>query len=303
MFIVLKRRWFFVLLAQGFFMALSLGGISPRAEAAEFTHANGMTFIDIPAGSFQMGSCKKAVTNLKDANNSNGSGQSPLTNNCAGNDLDASINELPRHKVNIASFQMSKTEVTLGTFKRYIVATDRDDLVTDEFMSHNGYGDEAPVVLVSWNDAKSFIEWVNKSKAATDKGIYRLPSEAEWEYSCRAGGDHRYCGSRIESTVAWHQGNSGQHQQAVAKKDPNSFGLHDMSGNVWEWVEDCYHDNYRDAPTDGSAWVSACNSSGRVVRGGSWKGSAQTVRATARMGSLSVSRNNHIGFRLARTLP
>lgn len=271
------------------------------AHAGEFSHSIGMNFVDIPVGGFKMGSCK-TVAGLKDNKNAV-LVQTALTTGCSGNDIEASVNEVPQHNVNVSSFQMGKAEVTLGQFKRYIIAADRGDLVTDEFMTYNAYGDDAPVVQVSWNDVKSFIDWVNKSKSATDKGIYRLPTEAEWEYACRAGGDHPYCGSRVESAVAWHGGNSGRHQQAVARKEANTFGLYDMSGNVWEWVEDCYHDNYRDAPTNGSAWVNACSGSGRVVRGGSWKGNAQTVRATGRINSMAVSRNNHIGFRLARALP
>lgn len=272
------------------------------AHAEEFAHASGIKFVDVPAGSFQMGSCK-LLKGLEATNKPVALSQATLLGGCAGNDLDASVNETPQHKVDISGFQMGKTEVTLGQFKRYIIAADRTDLVTDEFMSYNAYGDDAPVVQVSWNDVKGFIDWVNKNKSATDNGIYRLPSEAEWEYACHAGGNHPYCGSRVESAVAWHEGNSGRHQQAVGRKDANSFGLYDMSGNVWEWVEDCYHDNFRDAPANGNPWTNSCASSGRVVRGGSWKGNAQTVRAAGRINSMSVSRNNHIGFRLARTPP
>lgn len=284
--------------------ALSLSLATSLAHAAEFSNFIGMKFADIPAGSFDMGSC--TVTSAAGEKNKKLAlpGQTPLATDCSsGADLDALINEVPQHHVSVPGFQMGKTEVTLGQFKRYIIATDRTDLVTDDFMKYNPYSDDAPVVHVSWNEAKGFIEWLNKSKPATDKGTYRLPFEAEWEYACRAGSNHTYCGSRDVNAVAWYAENSGKHQQTVGKKKANAFALHDMSGNVWEWVEDCYHDNYRDAPTNGSAWTTTCSSAGRVLRGGSWKGDAKNVRVPHRMSAMSVSRSNYIGFRLARTLP
>lgn len=274
--------------------------LAAPALAGETTNKIGITMVDIPAGSFLMGSCK--VTSAVEEENKKRRflGKPALSTQCGHSDSDASDDsEAPQHRVSIRAFQMGKTEVTLGQFKRYIAAAGREDLLTDKFMKYNAYGDDAPVVMVSWRDAQAFIDWLNK----TDGGGYRLPSEAEWEYACRAGGNHTYCGSDNVDAVAWHAGNSNLHQHEVAGKQPNAWGLYDMSGNVKEWVQDCWHDNYIGAPTDGSAWTSGCSSSydRRVLRGGSWKSSASDTRAANRGITTPVFRDNYNGFRLART--
>jgi len=273
--------------------ALCLSLASGLAQAEEFTNFNSMAFVDVPAGNFKMGSCKGALP-----------GEPLPPNGCAGGELDVPFNEVPQHQVTVQGFQIGKTEVTLAQFKRYIIATDRNELVTDEFMDANARGDDTPVVQVSWNDAKAFIEWLNKNKPATDHGIYRLPVEAEWEHACRAGGSNLYCGSRSPSAGAWHAGNSGSHQQAVGRKDANAFGLYDMSGNAWEWVEDCYHDSYHSAPVDGTAWTKGgCTNAERVLRGGSWKDETLKMRSGTRQPATAVSRSSTIGLRLVRKAP
>lgn len=246
------------------------------ALADDFVNFFGMKFKTIPAGSFQMGS--------------------------VAGELDVVFNELPQHKVSVPSFQILSTEVTLAQFKRYIIASDRTDMVTDEFMDANAQSDDAPVVYVSWNDAKTFLFWLNKNKPENDQGTYRLPSEAEWEYACRAGTKDPYCGDRTPSTVAWHAAVSGSHQQPVGRKEPNAFGLYDMSGNAREWVEDCYHDSYENAPADGSPWVKPCMSNAHVLRGGSWKEEFQKARVANRISAPAVSRSETIGFRVVRAL-
>jgi formylglycine-generating enzyme required for sulfatase activity len=291
---------------HGLFLAALLVSLAAgTVHAGTFNNFLGMKFVDIAAGSFEMGSCQVASAVAEDNKRRAMIGKAPLTANCSAPDLDALNNEVPQRSVNISGFQMGVTEVTLGQFKKYIIATDgvETDLVTDDFMKFNAYKDDAPAVHVSWNEAKNFIVWLNKNKPATDRGTYRLASEAEWEYACRAGTNHTYCGSRSVNAVAWFKGNSGNHQQPVGKKEANAFGLHDMSGNIWEWVEDCYHDDYLGAPANGSAWTETCSSSGRVLRGGSWKGDAKNQRVANRMGSAAVSRSNYIGFRLVRMLP
>jgi formylglycine-generating enzyme required for sulfatase activity len=192
------------------------------------------------------------------------------------------------------SFAMGKTEVTQGQWK--------------EIMGNNpsGFkkcGDNCPVEKVSWEDAQLFI-----SKLNTKTGKhYRLPSEAEWEYACRAGENFEYCGSNDLDSVAWYgaysspAGNSKVTTHPVAGKKPNAFGLYDMSGNVYEWVEDSYHPNYNKSPTDGSVWLG--NGYERVLRGSSWTGTQQDERASGRERNLPVYRDDDDGFRLARNLP
>lgn len=259
-----------------FLATVYLSIFSGLLHAEEFQNFLGIKFKAVPAGSFLMGSPESSDV--------------------------AYMNEFPQHKVNMPSFAISTTEITLGQFKRYIIATEQLNLVTDAFMAANAHSDKAPVVHVSWNDIKGFIFWLNKNKPTTDKGTYRLPSEAEWEYACRAGTDKPYCGGNTPSSVAWHAAISGSHQQAVARKNANAFGLYDMSGNALEWVEDCYHETYTDGPTDGSSWESKCDSNNRVLRGGSWKDRVRKIRANIRKNAPSVNRNSTLGFRLVRQL-
>ncbi len=277
--------------------AVTLGLSGSLAHAAETTNKIGITMVSIPAGSFTMGSCKLTSSMVEENKKRAFLGQPALSSGCTNSDAEASDGETPQHRVSIGAFQMGKTEVTLGQFKQFIAATGRTGLVDDDFMKYNAYGDNAPVVQVSWHDAQAFITWLNQ----TDGGGYRLPSEAEWEYACRAGQNAIYCGGNNVSAVAWFDGNSGGHQRSVAGKQANAFGLFDMSGNVWEWVQDCWHDSYRGAPTDGSAWTGGCSGVGRGLRGGSWNGIARDSRAANRSSSSPGNRYYDSGFRLART--
>jgi formylglycine-generating enzyme required for sulfatase activity len=163
-------------------------------------------------------------------------------------------------------------------------------------------GDECPVEQVSWAEAKNYIQ---KLISKTGKQ-YRLPSEAEWEYACRGGANTEYCGSDKVESVAWYgayanpSGNSGKNTNNVATLSANGFGLFDMSGNVWEWVEDSYHANYIGAPIDGSSW--AGDAARHTLRGGSWSSKAQEVRAAER-GKSEPSGRGSVGFRVVRVLP
>lgn len=266
--------------------------------AGEFTNHIGMRMIDIPAGDFLMGSCKpvasaggKFVTRGE---------RIPPAVTCHRPEAESANNEAPQHPVSIKAFQMSRTEVTFGQFKKFIAATNDTELMTA--MKLNLHDDETPVVQVSWHDAQAFIRWLNQSKPVGDRSTYRLPSEAEWEYACRAGGNFAYCGGDAVGTVAWYDENGAKRPHPVAGKPGNAFGLYDMSGNVWEWVEDCWHETYRGAPNDGSAWVTACDSAGRVLRSGSWYTFASQSRASGRNYHPPGDRHYLNGFRLARTV-
>lgn len=274
--------------------------LATNVTSGEITRKLGIAMIDIPAGSFLMGSCMQTKAMAEENKKRAFLGQAPQSGNCGKPDPEASDNEGPQHQVNVRGFQISRTEVTLGQFKQFIAATGRTDLVNDSFMKYNAYGDSAPVVMVSWKDAQDFINWLN----SVDGGGYRLPSEAEWEYACRAREDRRFCTKAADiSSGGWWKGNSGERPRPVAQKAPNAFGLHDMSGNAWEWVQDCWHGSYGGAPTDGSAWTTECNGNGdeRVMRGGSGFDDASESRAANRSLNSAGYRNVYIGFRLART--
>ncbi|MDD5384921.1 MAG: SUMF1/EgtB/PvdO family nonheme iron enzyme [Gallionella sp.] len=192
------------------------------------------------------------------------------------------------HRVTLKSFALGKTEVTQGQWKA---------IMGNNPSNFTSCGDNCPVEQVSWNDAQAFIQKLN---AKTGKQ-YRLPSEAEWEYACHAGGRQVYCGSDNLDSVAWHDGNSGNSTHPVAGKQANAFGLYDMSGNVWEWVEDSQHADYNGAPDDGSAWQG--DGTNRVLRGGSWIVSPRVGSEVNRNWNGPGASYYNLGFRLARILP
>ena len=157
-----------------------------------------------------------------------------------------------------------------------------------------------PVECVSWEDCQEFITKLN----SRIEGAFRLPSEAEWEYACRGGTQTRFYwgddpGNTVIGDYAWYNGNSGRRTNLVGEKLPNAWGLHDMSGNVWEWCEDDWHVTYAGAPDDGGAWVDIPRGSNRVDRGGSWDSSPRYCRSADRGGSTPGYRNGSLGFRLA----
>jgi formylglycine-generating enzyme required for sulfatase activity len=206
-----------------------------------------------------------------------------------GDDSLASDYEKPLHQVNIKHFEIGKYPVTQGQWKA----------VMGSNPSHfSQSGDDCPVEQVSWYDAQEYIQKLNQM---TGKN-YRLPSEAEWEYACRAGGRHPYSGSDEAYLVAWFDQNSNKTTHPVGQKQPNAWGLYDMSGNVFEWVQDWIHNNYAGAPTDGSAWITGGKEM-RVLRGGSWISSASYSRSANRDCYSPVIRGSYYGFRLARTAP
>lgn len=265
------------------------------------------TMIIIPAGKFFMGSGAAEKGRNKD--------------------------ESPVHKVIVGTFALSRTEITRAQFSKFVADTgyntgDQCWTIEDgkyeersanwgkiSYAQKNGH----PVVCISWNDATAYTEWLSRKTGKS----YRLPTEAEWEYAARGKtSTARYWGESpdnacqyanvadttaqklIKPATTWqvHNCDDGFAYTAPAGSfKPNAFGLHDMLGNVWEWVEDSYHDSYQGAPANGSAW--AGNGKKRVLRGGSWYDSPPKVRAAGRDKAISERRYDNFGFRIARNLP
>jgi formylglycine-generating enzyme required for sulfatase activity len=216
-----------------------------------------------------------------------------------------SVDETPIHKVHINAFKLSSTEVTFELYDLCVASSNCFYVPPDE-----GWGKGArPVINISFHDiTEQFLPWLNKLTGRE----YRLPSEAEWEYAARAGssseyfwGDNVACGqARFDggsaSACATKQGkNTGT--VPVKSFKPNAFGLFDMHGNLWEWVEDCWHANYTGAPADGSAWVEG-NCDIRVLRGGAWDYPSNGMRSANRYYFAHKVRKNNYGFRLALTI-
>ena len=200
--------------------------------------------------------------------------------------------EKPPHAVNISqSFYLQTTEVSQGQWKR---------VMGDNPSSFTKCGDDCPVENVSWDDVKDFIKKLNVMES-TDK--YRLPTEAEWEYACRSGKTIEFSfgddGSKLDE-FAWYEGNSKEATHKVATKKPNPWGLYDMHGNIWEWVEDDWHYWYDGSPVGGQAWVDKPRDSHRVIRGGSWESDDFDCRSASRFGEKSGNRSFSLGFRLAK---
>ena len=242
-----------------------------------------LEMVRIPAGTFQMGS--------------------PETERGRSGD------EGPAHTVNINyDFYMGKYEVTQAQWQA---------LMKTKPYKIYGIGDNYPVFRVSWNDCQAFISALNQLNV----GFFRLPSEAEWEYACRAGTKSRFyfgnspgCGDYCQDCEAgamqgkrsdymWYCGDNvrdGEPEfgaKPVGQKLPNGFGLYDMSGNVWEWCQDEYHFNYEGAPTDGSAWQQRAGAP-RVLRGGAWDYQARYCRSACRCGYSAERGYTFHGFRL-----
>lgn len=193
----------------------------------------------------------------------------------------------PPHAVTLRGFAIGRHEVTQGQWKA-VMGTNPSRFA--------GCGDGCPVENIDWHEAGEFAKRLSIKTGKT----YRLPSEAEWEYACRAAGQHDFCGSDNAAQVAWYGDEYGS-PHPVGQKQANTWGLHDMSGNVWEWIQDCNHASYEGAPADGSAWeTSDCAS--RVLRGGSWLSGPQYGRATLRFSFKPGFRAGDFGLRVVREL-
>jgi len=251
-----------------------------------------LELVRIPAGSFQMGS--------------------PDTER-SRND-----NEGPVHTVTINyDFYMGKYEVTQAQWLA-VMGSWPGTAPSSEW----GVGDDYPAYFVSWDDVQNFITALNAHITNTGQGpaTVRLPSEAEWEYACRAGTQTRfYFGDSLSlsdtceddgtrNQYMWYCGNNpdygepGYGAKPVGGKLPNAFGLHDMSGNVYEWCEDDLHSGYTGTPSNGSAWIGSPRGSDRVRRGGRWDEGPRYCRSAHRGFTFSGHRHTFIGFRLVRQI-
>jgi len=231
-------------------------------------------------------------------------------------------NEEPQHLVTIAKpFAVGRFTVTRDEFAAFVADTgydagsgcwDRDSWQERVDLSWRNPGYEQrgthPVVCVNWNDAQAYVNWLNKK---TGKG-YRLLNESEWEYVARAGTTTPFWwGSSISTSqanyngvFAYNGGSSGEYRRRTVPVDSfaaNPFGLYNVHGNVYQWVEDCWADSYRQAPTDGAA-TTAGDCVWRVLRGGSWSNYPRFLRAASRYYYVPYYRFNHFGLRLARTI-
>ncbi len=185
----------------------------------------------------------------------------------------------PVHVVMVSPFHIGQYQVTQRQWQAVMI----------ENPSHFKDCDDCPVESVSWNDVKRFIKKLNEFG-----GNFRLPSEAEWEYACRSGGqDQEYCGGKDFNLLGWQDANRGGKTHPVGQKQANGLSLYDMSGNGREWVEDCFHLNYVGAPSDSQVWIEDGSCSMRMFRGD--KG-----LSTVRVGTPAGSVYNSMGFRLAK---
>ena len=241
-----------------------------------------LEMIEIPGSSFHMGS-------------PSGEGQD---------------DEHPQHLVTVESFSMSKYPVTQAQWKavaEFIDKVDRD-LDSDPSMLK---GDNRPVESVTWYDAEEFCKRLSQTAGCE----YRLPSEAEWEYACRAGTTTPFhFGDTSTTDLANYNGNytygsgpkgkyRGQTTPVGSFKVANAFGLYDMHGNVWEWCLDHWHDNYQGAPTDGSAWITSEDDLPRLLRGGSWDDVPGLCRSVSRFRYYPVDGSFNVGLRVVSVSP
>jgi formylglycine-generating enzyme required for sulfatase activity len=207
-------------------------------------------------------------------------------------------NEGPQHDVVFAKpFAVSSFDVT---FDDWSVCASYGDC--DPGISDSGFGrGRQPVINVVFEDARRYASWLAR---VTGKP-YRLLTEAEWEYAARAGTTTAFSFGDDEAMLgryAWYSKNSGRQAHAVGEKEPNAFGLYDMHGNVFQWVEDCVHGTYDGAPADGSAWLTRGDCSGRIVRGAAWNLPPHNLRSAYRSWYVADLRLSRVGFRVGRAL-
>ena len=234
--------------------------------------------MQIPAGEFEMGSPPEELERIE--------------------------REGPVHSVKVDSFFMGKYPITQAQW-RMVASFPKIDLELDPDPA-NFKGDDRPVETVNWHEAVEFCQRLSKITGRN----YRLPSEAEWEYACRAGTKTPFhFGETITTDLANYDGNyvygegpKGEYRNETTPvgqfKVANNFGLCDLHGNVWEWCAEPWHSNYESAPVDGSVWEEGGDDSTRVLRGGSWANDPWDCRSAYRLYDPPDDRSSHIGFRV-----
>lgn len=207
-------------------------------------------------------------------------------------------NERPQHSVNVSAFFMGKFPITQAQWHAIMHSLPQ--------MSEEFYGDDLPAVNVWWEQAQEFCTRLSQLSGQS----FRLPTEAEWEYACRAGSATPFnCGLTITPDIVNYNGNQpyaqapkGEYRQLTTPvghfKIANRFGLYDMHGNIWEWCADVWHADYQGAPNDGSAWMSGGDQSYFVQRGGSWRNHATLCRAAFRVGDIAHNSDHLVGLRI-----
>ena len=261
-----------------------------RQTASAWGHTEediGLEMIAIPSGTFTMGAPKEE-SNSRDS-------------------------ERPTHEVTVQSFYMGRHQVTQAQWRVVAGYPQIDRELNPDPSDFKGVGgasqneNRLPVENVDWDDAQEFC---NRLSAHIGKA-YRLPSEAEWEYACRAGTTTAFhFGETIAPELANYRGTStyndgpkGDYREKtidVGSFPANAWGLYDMHGNVYEWCEDDWHSNYENAPTDGSAWVeSDRKDTYRLLRGGSWNNGPVSCRSANRINDTRDGRDNNVGFRVS----
>jgi formylglycine-generating enzyme required for sulfatase activity len=231
-------------------------------------------------------------------------------------EIDRHKNESPQHRVTVPSFFMSEFPIVQAHWA--MVAQMQQIERKLEISPARFKGTDRPVENVNWFEAVEFCQRLSRESGR----IYRLPTEAEWEYACRAGTTTPFhYGETITTAIAnydgtddaegkwsgsYDRGPKGIYRQETTPVNtfpPNAFGLYDMHGNLWEWCLDHWHDNYQDAPTNGSAWLSNDNNAFRLLRGGSWVDVPRYCRSATREDITPVNRNDNIGFRFVCEIP
>ena len=252
----------------------------PKAEFADCKRGCPLMVV-IPAGKFMMGTEGSPDENCNDSNP------------CEGR----------QHEVTIAKpFSVSKTEVTNAQWDKCVEAGACHETNKVWAGCETPHAcDDRPVIWVTWEECADYVKWLSGLSGKD----YRLLSEAEWEYAARAGTSASYSfgdDSLELDQYAWSEDNSGAETHPVGKKKANALRLQDVHGNVMEWVEDHFHNSYRGAPTDGTAWAEGGDKWRRIVRGGSWKNNPVDLRSASRSGGTLKRGYEHVGFRVARTL-